>query len=375
MPNRALNLIVCLSIYIALLTGCSTDQVQIVEHPSKASPGDTFTIQFVDFYLYLSNTSYVLLPVKRDSIHVLAGLPDGWSVISADFYAQKNFKISSVADLNDTAAIQKMIRDSIAKYSSSKASMKNDPTLVASFSGRQVDAHNGGNDSSITVSTDSVKQWFGFSAPLNINYSMGSKLDTAIDIDTLLALAGNSKFLPSGTTVDTSVLDSLPINVDTVGISMVPIVAFVKIKTGSVEGNYKLYYYSKTGPLPDAVLDTSSGIPDMDIGDMVYTTVSLGNASVISRFTPQVKRFSINAYPNPFTANVQIDFETTCSDKSNVRIFSSNGRLMKSLVPTISGHAVWDGTDIYGRTVHTGSYLIQVKDDKKAVVKRVELVR
>jgi len=95
----------------------------------------------------------------------------------------------------------------------------------------------------------------------------------------------------------------------------------------------------------------------------------------LSRIPNQLLVPTLEAWPNPFAATVTIQ-ATSGYGKSDsafalgagnatteVQIFDMRGRLVRSLdLPAIGG-VQWDGTDILGRRVGAGIYLVEKKDD------------
>lgn len=80
------------------------------------------------------------------------------------------------------------------------------------------------------------------------------------------------------------------------------------------------------------------------------------------------KTESIIAYPCPFERQTAIRFKAT--GKTNVSILDLQGRQVKELLTQMDAdgwqNAMWDGTDNYGNSVPSGSFVIHVRSEKKA---------
>jgi len=86
-------------------TGCAIDYSQIVDHPAGAKPQDTISVSMINIVTVLSNSSRLIQRVTRDSLHVAMGLPQGWSVVSADCYIAEDTRLAKmIGSLEDTAA-------------------------------------------------------------------------------------------------------------------------------------------------------------------------------------------------------------------------------------------------------------------------------
>jgi len=82
--------------------------------------------------------------------------------------------------------------------------------------------------------------------------------------------------------------------------------------------------------------------------------------------------------PNPF--NPRTEIELVLEREAHVRadLFDVAGRrvatLLDAALPTGSRSLVWDGTDVFGRRVASGSYLLRVRSGVDVVTRRVTLV-
>ena len=338
---------VLVSGFIFFFQGCSVDSVQVARHPSQIKPGDTMNVGIVNFYVFATNSSTVLLGTTRDSIHAVVGVPKGWEVTSAGFYAARDFKIVKMIDSpGDTALLRRMLADSLAKFSSGQSPMIADKNLERAFSGRIITAHDTLNRTRTPVATDSIGNWFGFSSKVDISIASGSKTDTTLKItDSLL------KMLPD-TTIKAS---SIPF--DSAGLIVVPVFVFAKVKAGQDEGDFKVYYYTKTGDLPPVVADTTNPVARIDRGDMVFCNVN------VSRLNP-VSYFVNKKHAPTFTARqsggkIIVDLPGSMPG-SQLSIYAIDGREMASF--TISGTTmVWNpGNNNIGPLL-PGSYVVKLE--------------
>jgi hypothetical protein len=352
-----LLLIICLS----LLIGCSIDKAGVIEHPERAKPGDTISVLLSDIYMYVSNSSRIDEQVVRDSIHVLAGLPKEWSVTGLDFYTFKDFKYSKIINSN-SSSIDSILRDSVSSFESKKSPMSRDYGLSDSFKGRELDAHNIKDDSTVTITADNVDQWIGFSAPLGIVFQKGSSTDVAVPMDSAINIYKNSGL--SDGTFDPSSIGMIPY--DTIGINVIPILVFARIKVGVQDkGKHTLYYYTKTGKIPS--MQPQIGGNDKDIGDMVFVNVDISTASVNNRLVA-VKPFCIKARPDRIQINLG-----DISRSVNADIFSIDGQLVKRLNPVSSGAFFWGGVNETGCKVSPGAYYIRIVDGKEQFIQKIEM--
>jgi flagellar hook assembly protein FlgD len=84
-------------------------------------------------------------------------------------------------------------------------------------------------------------------------------------------------------------------------------------------------------------------------------------------------------YPNPFNPSTTISFSLDKPANIHLIIYSADGTEIASLVngyQTEGKHSVvWNGTDANGIEVSSGIYFYTLKTDKKAVTKKMLLLR
>jgi hypothetical protein len=84
-------------------------------------------------------------------------------------------------------------------------------------------------------------------------------------------------------------------------------------------------------------------------------------------------------YPNPFNANTTIQYSVKNTGYTTVRIYSSNGTLVKTLVsdnlPPNTYTAFWDGRNETGNPVATGLYICQVRNVNSISAIKIALIK
>ncbi len=87
----------------------------------------------------------------------------------------------------------------------------------------------------------------------------------------------------------------------------------------------------------------------------------------------------LGAYPNPFNPRTTIRFELPDAGPVRLAIYDVLGGLIRTLVdkelPAGSHEAVWDGKDLSGRAISSGSYLARLEAGGKVEGVRLSLVR
>lgn len=84
-------------------------------------------------------------------------------------------------------------------------------------------------------------------------------------------------------------------------------------------------------------------------------------------------------YPNPFNPATTIAFSLPGEARVQLSVFGVGGELIRTLTDEITpagvGHVVWDGKDKHGDPVSSGVYLYRLKVEKRALVKKMILIR
>ncbi len=101
--------------------------------------------------------------------------------------------------------------------------------------------------------------------------------------------------------------------------------------------------------------------------------------SIVEVTTPQIKKFSLTNYPNPFNPTTTISFDLPSDDKIEIEIFNIKGQLVKTLIKETknAGHyqIVWEGKDNQGKAVGSGVYFTKMKTSKQNLVKKMLLMK
>ena len=90
-----------------------------------------------------------------------------------------------------------------------------------------------------------------------------------------------------------------------------------------------------------------------------YTSVQIEKNKILEK---------IYNYPNPFNSTTTINFEIEKTSKADIDVYSITGQHIKKLTSGVfqkGNHSItWKGDDDYGKTVSSGIYLIQLKNDR-----------
>lgn len=87
----------------------------------------------------------------------------------------------------------------------------------------------------------------------------------------------------------------------------------------------------------------------------------------------------INAYPNPFRSNLNINLSTSAKGKNTLSIYNLKGQKVTTLANTLldkGQHSfVWDGCDSSARQVASGIYYVRMDNGSTTVLKKIMLIR
>ena len=379
---------------LALMIGCSgVDSTQVLVHPEAVTPSATFDVALVNLYTYIDTAGAVISnDVTRDSLHLLIGLPESWDVTEAKAAVVKDMGTEGLlamqADLTDLQSAAALLE----QYKASATALVVDDALAGVFSGDTVSAHGGVADSSVEVVMDQVARLKGFGGPVNISIPAGSNADTVLPLDSMIAFVNSTGLVPDSTMTMLNSLTNFPgLKIpDTLGIVMVPVVVFLKIKAGSTEGDDTLYYFTKTGSMGQAPSPIITAVtlvyPQMkpmlsglESGDMVYVPVTVSNAaSVVVRKTGG-SFDNVSVVADRSSGTVRISLGSFAGVHPVVEVYSLRGaRIASPGMQQRSGSAavVWNGTDLRGNRVPAGTYLLRISGDHgTAMVRRLDLMR
>lgn len=348
------------AIAAATLMGCGMDALESINHPEQARPGDEISVNLVNAFTLFSTGSALIQPVSRDSLHVGVGLPAGWSVEGVSYYVASHLNVFHMIDsIEDTAQIEAMMAESLEVYASRSTPMTVDETMAAFFAGKELPIGADTSDTARTVHGDSVDQWLSYGAAIGLNFPLFHQMDTVFAVND---------------TADTSgALDSLPMEIDSVGISVVPILIFAKLTAGQETGDIPLYYYSKTGPLPAESTDTTIQNPDrgMLIEEMI--NIDMSNA-VIAANTPTGSPTGLTAVSDGRSGAVRIELPAKPAADTRLGIYSLEGELVHRFTPP-SASFVWDGANVSGEPLPQGTYLMRWSGNATSLSTTLRLVR
>jgi hypothetical protein len=364
MPRKYVKFLIVIAILLNFI-GCSLDRCQLISHPSSAKPNDTISVILSDIYIILSDTSITRQSYVRDSLHIVYGLPNGWSVLASDYYIASTIQINQIANIaTDTSLLLKMLTDSLNAYISRKSPMSLDNSWKNYFKNKTLTAHGFALDS-IRVNVDSVEQWIPYAAQIGLSFPSGTKMDTGIPLSSL----------PIDTSTLSATIKSFLKTYDTIWVKTVPIICFAQIIVASNEDTTNLYYFTKTGRIP-----SSGGIsllPNYDKGDMSYATIFVSaKNSVKYLFNKNTAHSLLNVYyQNSINSPVNIFINT--NSKWRLSIFDIKGEIVKKFEQNnySSNFIKWDKTTYKAERVLPGVYTIQLHTDNQNIFQAINILK
>jgi hypothetical protein len=334
------TLALCSALFLCI--GCSFDTIRIIDHPARVSEGQQFEVSLYNQFQHLTNSGTISTDIIRDSLHVAIGAPAGWTIESARFYVARDWDIVSLASqLKDTIALALAVRDSSIAFRSRAAAMTVDAGFASVLKGRSYQATDKKDSNAIQVETDSVDSWTCFRGFTNILYT-------------------------GGTTVDTISIDSTG---DTTGISITPVFAWVTLRAPSSSRQDTLIYFSKTATMA-ALEDTT----DVDIGEMSYSAIAVGAASVMTSKNVLKTRHMVVRAPVG-SKNVTIDLGESARDASALGIYSLSGALIEDLSPLLRRSSAVISWNAGGERAKTGMYIVRCVTSKGMVSQTIQIVQ
>ena len=82
----------------------------------------------------------------------------------------------------------------------------------------------------------------------------------------------------------------------------------------------------------------------------------------------QVPEATLMAYPNPFNSEVRIALGSSLGQGAELKIYNSQGQMIRQFVDDGAGVINWDGTDRDNRSLASGLYLARSQGASKSVV-------
>lgn len=129
-------------------------------------------------------------------------------------------------------------------------------------------------------------------------------------------------------------------------------------------------------PVPPPLGAAVSAVADTDTVAFVLTPTGSTDAREI---VPNAPTARLEAKPNPFNPNVEIEFSIERGGQAQVRVYDAAGRHVATLFEgaveagRIRGF-VWDGRDSRGRLVPSGVYFLRLTGEGAEVTKKIVLV-
>ena len=108
---------------------------------------------------------------------------------------------------------------------------------------------------------------------------------------------------------------------------------------------------------------------------VVDTAVAVAEPAI-----PAAAAAQITAWPNPFNPRVNVSWSLPAPTRLDLEIFDLRGRLVQRMLSNaavpLQGHVTWNGTDLAGRALPSGAYLVRLQPEgQQALVQRITLVR
>jgi hypothetical protein len=309
---------------LAVLIGCSGfDTSQVLVHPETAKPSETFDVALLNLYAYLANGTTVPAEVVRDSLHLLVGMPEGWEVVEASMALVDDLPVEALFALQNSVFDEAAMSAILQEYQSGAVPVAVDGMLPGALSGQTFNAHSVTADTDIAVAIDDIPSWAGFSAPVNIVIEAGST-DTGIALDSVLSMAEALDMLDDSLQAQINALRNFSMVPDTIGVSMVPIALYLKIKAGDAEGEDTLYYFSKTAQMnPETsqmVVQMMPDFSDLELGDMTYVPVTVSNSAAVSSERRHKARGNITVNSTSGTVHISLNNESLTN--ATIEIFN-----------------------------------------------------
>jgi hypothetical protein len=137
----------------------------------------------------------------------------------------------------------------------------------------------------------------------------------------------------------------------------------------------------------DALNSLLGNVPNNTVVTLVMTAVTKPSAGTLPiRAEAQVKiknsgatAVSAFASPNPFNPATSVKYSLRKGGEVSVRIFSLDGRLVKTLVegPATAGthEVLWDGRDNGGNSVRSGMYFVKTTSGGESAIFKLSLLK
>jgi hypothetical protein len=161
----------------------------------------------------------------------------------------------------------------------------------------------------------------------------------------------------------------------------------IGVLAGTVNGLLTTSQYYGGGVDPTCLVVAqlnADGRPDIAIACRYSNGVTLlfqnAAAAAVESAPPQTALASLHpSVPNPFRSSTTIQFSLTHRERARLELYSVDGRLVRRLLDqqfSAGQHQVgWDGRDESGRDVPSGTYIYRLQVNKRAAVRKVQVIR
>jgi hypothetical protein len=156
----------------------------------------------------------------------------------------------------------------------------------------------------------------------------------------------------------------------------------VHIRIEVVGDIYRAYLDEETEPITTLETDAcpSGRVALYEFFDQSFDNVAISTfpTGVADNELPQNNQID-SIHPNPFNPQTTINFSLAREGKVAISVYDLTGRLVRAIgdpTYTAGDHSVvWNGKDLAGRTVPSGSYVVRMVTETGMVARKVMLIR
>jgi len=196
---------------------------------------------------------------------------------------------------------------------------------------------------------------------------LGSPIDVAISGDLVLDQSTRQYGISYSTANDVFVLWHAGREIYTLDIATGTVMLYNN-STGTAPTPDVTRIYSKWIYIPQ--YDVFAGYATSNEGMWLYKLPASASVA-IKNANGKNNHLILNAHPNPFNPKTTIRFQGT--GPSEIRIYDLNGHLIRNWNTRAS--VVWNGKDLYGKDVASGTYIVRVIVGERVISKRIVLMR
>jgi hypothetical protein len=362
--------------FFTMMTGCSTDRLEMASIPAEAKPGQTISALMVNAYTYLSPNSNIVMAnfgAKRDSLHVMVRVPAGYEIAGIKSTVIRDLKGSKIlSQLSNLSNLTPLL----SQYMTQLQPMVRNTNLDNAFKGKTFNAHSSKDPTAAVPTSTDQGTWVGYSAPFNVEIKTGDTLDTMISVDSIMGLASMMGIDTAGVNIDSIIkAQGMPIEIKSIAFTTVPALIQVSLKTKSTEGKDSLFFYSMTSSKFPTQADITGG-SNIDLGSMLFSelNVSASAAPVVNHILQMNKQNGLSITKN--SSLCQIHYTASGVEKGrSVSIYSSQGILVNRIKLSQDGNAQWNYTDKRGLSVAPGRYFVSVGKSSIEKALPIDIIR